>query len=108
MDSLTVVITKSDLTTLEQQQQLEAQLTQLLFQQGFTEQKIFHCSIFTGDGVDVLKAHLITLADNEKQQQNDLGFRIAINRAFHVSAQDWFYKKKFNYRELRNEELLKE
>ncbi|KJG02395.1 selenocysteine-specific translation elongation factor [Photobacterium angustum] len=86
MDSLTVVITKSDLTTLEQQQQLEAQLIQLLFQQGFTEPKIFHCSAFTGDGIDVLKAHLITLADNEKQQQNDLGFRLAIDRAFHVKG----------------------
>ena len=86
MDSLTVVITKSDLTTVEQQQQLEAQLTQLLFQQGFTEPKIFHCSAFTGDGIDVLKAHLIALADNEKQQQNDLGFRLAIDRAFHVKG----------------------
>ncbi|MCG3863141.1 MULTISPECIES: selenocysteine-specific translation elongation factor [unclassified Photobacterium] len=86
MDSLTVVITKSDLTTLAQQQQLEAQLTQLLFQQGFTEPKIFHCSAFTGDGIDELKTHLIALADNEKQQQNDLGFRLAIDRAFHVKG----------------------
>ncbi|WP_318437937.1 selenocysteine-specific translation elongation factor [Photobacterium leiognathi] len=86
MDSLTVVITKSDLTTVEQQQQLEAQLTQLLFEQGFTEPQIFHCSAFTGDGIDVLKAHLIALADNERQQQNDLGFRLAIDRAFHVKG----------------------
>ncbi|WP_305838961.1 selenocysteine-specific translation elongation factor [Photobacterium leiognathi] len=86
MDSLTVVITKSDLTTVEQQQQLEAQLTQLLFQQGFTEPQIFHCSAFTGDGIGELKAHLIALADNEKQQQNDLGFRLAIDRAFHVKG----------------------
>ncbi|WP_305459727.1 selenocysteine-specific translation elongation factor [Photobacterium leiognathi] len=86
MDSLTVVITKSDLTTVEQQQQPEAQLTQLLFQQGFTEPQIFHCSAITGDGIDTLKQHLIALCDNEKQQQEQQGFRLAIDRAFHVKG----------------------
>ncbi|WP_305843551.1 selenocysteine-specific translation elongation factor [Photobacterium leiognathi] len=86
MDSLTVVITKSDLTTVEQLQQLEAQLTQLLFQQGFTEPQIFHCSAITGDGIDTLKQHLIALCDNEKQQQEQQGFRLAIDRAFHVKG----------------------
>ncbi|WP_318479100.1 selenocysteine-specific translation elongation factor [Photobacterium leiognathi] len=86
MDSLTVVITKSDLTTVEQQQQLEGQLTQLLFQQGFTEPQIFHCSAITGDGIDTLKQHLIALCDSEKQQQEQQGFRLAIDRAFHVKG----------------------
>ncbi|WP_305373444.1 selenocysteine-specific translation elongation factor [Photobacterium leiognathi] len=86
MDSLTVVITKSDLTTVEQQQQLEAQLTQLLFQQGFIEPQIFHCSAITGDGIDTLQQHLIALCDSEKQQQAQQGFRLAIDRAFHVKG----------------------
>lgn len=86
MDSLTVVITKSDLTTVEQQQQLEATLSQLLFQYGFTQSTIFHCSAHTNDGIDELKQHLIDLADNEQQHDNTLNFKLAIDRAFHVKG----------------------
>ena len=86
MDSLTVVITKSDLTTVEQQQQLEATLSQLLFQYGFTQATIFHCSAHTNDGINALKQHLIELADNEQQHDNTLNFKLAIDRAFHVKG----------------------
>ena len=86
MDSLTVVSTKSDLTTLEQQQQLEATLSQLLFQYGFVHSTIFHCSAHTNDGIDALKQHLIDLADNEQQHDNQLSFKLAIDRAFHVKG----------------------
>ncbi|PSU74102.1 selenocysteine-specific translation elongation factor [Photobacterium phosphoreum] len=86
MDSLTVVITKSDLTSVEQQQQLEATLSQLLFQYGFTQATIFHCSAHTNDGIDALKQHLIELADNEQQHDNTLNFKLAIDRAFHVKG----------------------
>ncbi|PSU27813.1 selenocysteine-specific translation elongation factor [Photobacterium phosphoreum] len=86
MDSLTVVITKSDLTSVAQQQQLEATLSQLLFQYGFTQATIFHCSAHTNDGIDALKQHLIELADNEQQHDNTLNFKLAIDRAFHVKG----------------------
>lgn len=86
MDSLTVVITKSDLTSVEQQQQLEATLSQLLFQYGFTQATIFHCSAHTNDGINALKQHLIELADNEQQHDNTLNFKLAIDRAFHVKG----------------------
>ncbi|PSV10670.1 selenocysteine-specific translation elongation factor [Photobacterium kishitanii] len=86
MDSLTVVITKSDLTTFEQQQQLEAKLNQLLVQYGFTQATIFHCSAVTNEGIDDLKQHLIELADNEQQHDNTLNFKLAIDRAFHVKG----------------------
>ncbi|PST90168.1 selenocysteine-specific translation elongation factor [Photobacterium sp. NCIMB 13483] len=86
MDSLTVVITKSDLTSLEQQQQLEATLHQLLLQYGFTQSTIFHCSAHTNDGINELKQHLIDLADNEQQYDNTLNFKLAIDRAFHVKG----------------------
>lgn len=86
MDSLTVVITKSDLTSVAQQQQLEATLSQLLFQYGFTQATIFHCSAHTNDGINALKQHLIELADNEQQHDNTLNFKLAIDRAFHVKG----------------------
>ncbi|OBU35408.1 selenocysteine-specific translation elongation factor [Photobacterium phosphoreum] len=86
MDSLTVVITKSDLTSVEQQQQLEATLSQLLFQYGFSQATIFHCSAHTNDGINALKQHLIELADNEQQHDNTLNFKLAIDRAFHVKG----------------------
>ncbi|PSW38716.1 selenocysteine-specific translation elongation factor [Photobacterium phosphoreum] len=86
MDSLTVVITKSDLTSIAQQQQLEATLSQLLFQYGFTQATIFHCSAHTNDGIYALKQHLIELADNEQQHDNTLNFKLAIDRAFHVKG----------------------
>ncbi|SMY18185.1 selenocysteine-specific translation elongation factor [Photobacterium aquimaris] len=86
MDSLTVVITKSDLTTVEQQQQLEAKISLLLLQYGFTQTTIFHCSAITHQGIVELKQHLIELADSEQHHDDSLNFKLAIDRAFHVKG----------------------
>lgn len=87
IESLTVVLTKSDKVSKEQQQNREAELEKVLTQYGFSSWKLFACSAYTGDGIAELKQHLKAFADKCNQQPKTINsFRLAIDRAFTVKG----------------------
>ncbi|WP_299015628.1 selenocysteine-specific translation elongation factor [uncultured Photobacterium sp.] len=87
IESLTVVLTKSDKTTAEQQLARATEVENALIQYGFTQWDLFTCSAYTGQGIAELKQHLCTLATRYHQQLPDTNsFRLAIDRAFTVKG----------------------
>ncbi|HIF9481236.1 TPA: selenocysteine-specific translation elongation factor [Photobacterium damselae] len=87
MDSLTVVITKSDLVDPTTLQLRINQVENALAMQNITQWHTFTCSAITGEGIDDLKQHLVTMANTEQQKQVvGKGFRLAIDRAFSVKG----------------------
>jgi selenocysteine-specific elongation factor len=50
------------------------------------EGKVFQVSSVTGDGIDALKSHLESLRPKGRDQVLERGFRLSIDRRFHVSG----------------------
>lgn len=80
-----VAITRCDLAEPEQQQQTHAALDELLIDSCFQSGPRVDVSAVTGAGIETLRAALLSLSP-PRAAHADAGFRLCIDRAFHVSG----------------------
>jgi selenocysteine-specific elongation factor len=81
-----VVITKIDAVTPERIVELAQKARELVDTRCESEGKVFRVSSVTGDGIDALKSHLESLQPKVRDQALERGFRLSIDRRFHVSG----------------------
>ena len=81
-----VVITKIDAVTPERIVELAQKARELVDTRCESEGKVFRVSSVTGDGIDALKSHLESLQPKVRDQGLERGFRLSIDRRFHVSG----------------------
>ena len=81
-----VVITKIDAVTPERIVEVAQKARELVDTRCESEGKVFRVSSVTGDGIDALKSHLESLQPKVRDQALERGFRLSIDRRFHVSG----------------------
>jgi selenocysteine-specific elongation factor len=81
-----IVITKIDAVTPEQAIEVAQKARELVEARCDSEGKVFQVSSVTGDGIDALKSHLESLRPKGRDQVLERGFRLSIDRRFHVSG----------------------
>ena len=81
-----VVITKIDAVTPERIVEVAQRARELVDTRCESEGKVFQVSSVTGDGIDALKSHLESLQPKGRDQALERGFRLSIDRRFHVSG----------------------
>ena len=81
-----VALTKTDITSTEQQQQAAAEITELLAGTALANAPIFPVAAVSGAGIAELRAHLEAAAAGRSQRQSTGGFRLAIDRCFTLSG----------------------
>ena len=81
-----IVITKIDAVTPEQAIDVAQKARELVEARCDSEGKVFQVSSVTGDGIDALKSHLESLRAKGRDQALERGFRLSIDRRFHVSG----------------------
>ena len=87
IDSLGFVITKIDSAEPDALAATRAQVASLASASRYAGSPCFEVSAHTGEGIDALRAHLLTLSLPSKSQAGDAqGFRIAIDRVFTVEG----------------------
>ena len=83
---LDIVVTKIDAVTPERVAEVSHKARELVDAHGERAGKVFHVSTVTGDGVAELKSHLDSLRPESRDQALEQGFRLPIDRRFHVSG----------------------
>ena len=83
---LDIVVTKIDAVTPERVAEVSHKARELVEAHGERAGKVFHVSTVTGDGVAELKSHLDSLRPESRDQALEQGFRLPIDRRFHVSG----------------------
>ena len=81
-----IVVTKIDAVTPERVAEVSHKARELVDAHGERAGKVFHVSTVTGDGVAELKSHLDSLRPESRDQTLEQGFRLPIDRRFHVSG----------------------
>lgn len=81
-----IVITKTDTVTPERVVEVTLRARELVDARIDSEGKVFEVSSVTGDGIDALKSHLQSLRPQDRDQALQRGFRLSIDRRFHVSG----------------------
>ena len=81
-----IVITKIDAVTPERVVEVAQKARELVDARCESEGKVFQVSSVTGDGIDALKSHLESLQPKVRDQALERGFRLSIDRRFHVSG----------------------
>ena len=81
-----IVITKTDTVTPERVVEVTQRARELVDARIDSEGKVFEVSSVTGDGTDALKSHLQSLRPKGRDQALERGFRLSIDRRFHVSG----------------------
>ena len=81
-----IVITKIDAVAPEQAIEVAQTARELVEARCDSEGKVFQVSSVTGDGIDALKSHLESLRPEGRDQALERGFRLSIDRRFHVSG----------------------
>ncbi|MGB2198624.1 MAG: selenocysteine-specific translation elongation factor [Luminiphilus sp.] len=81
-----IVVTKIDAVTPERVAEVSHKARELVDAHGERAGKVFHVSTVTGDGVAALKSHLDSLRPESRGQALEQGFRLSIDRRFHVSG----------------------
>ena len=81
-----IVITKIDAVTPERVMEVIQKARELVDARCESEGKVFQVSSVTGDGTDALRSHLQSLRPKCRDQALERGFRLSIDRRFHVSG----------------------
>jgi len=81
-----IVITKIDAVTPERVMEVAQKARELVDSRYNSEGEVFQVSSVTGDGIDALKSHLQSMSSKGRDQALDRGFRLSIDRRFHVSG----------------------
>ena len=81
-----IVITKIDAVTPERVVQVAQKARELVDARCDSEGEVFQVSSVTGDGIAKLKSHLESLPPKGRDQALERGFRLSIDRHFHVSG----------------------
>ena len=81
-----IVITKIDAVKPERVVQVAQRARELVDARCESEGELFQVSSVTGDGIDALKSHLESLPPKGRDQALERGFRLSIDRRFHVSG----------------------
>ena len=81
-----IVITKTDTVTPERVVEVTHRARELVDARIDSEGKVFQVSSVTGDGIDALKSHLQSVRPRGRDQALERGFRLSIDRRFHVSG----------------------
>jgi len=81
-----IVITKIDAVTPERVMEVAQKARELVDTRCESEGKVFQVSSVMGDGIDALKSHLESLRPKVRDQALERGFRLSIDRRFHVSG----------------------
>jgi selenocysteine-specific elongation factor len=81
-----IVVTKIDAVTPERVAEVSHKARELVDARGGSGGEVFHVSTVTGDGVAELKSHLDSLRPESRDQALEQGFRLSIDRRFHVSG----------------------
>ncbi|MBS1142100.1 MAG: selenocysteine-specific translation elongation factor SelB [Proteobacteria bacterium] len=81
-----VALTKSDITSAEQQLQAQTAITELLADTALATAPIFPVAAVSGEGIAELRAHLEEVASELGERQTDGAFRLAIDRCFTLSG----------------------
>jgi len=81
-----IVITKIDAVTPERVVQVAQRARELVDARCESEGEVFQVSSVTGDGIDALKSHLESLPPKGRDQALERGFRLSIDRRFHISG----------------------
>lgn len=81
-----IVITKTDTVTPERVVEVTQRARELVDTRCDSEGKVFQVSSVTGDGIDALKSYLESLQPKVRDQALERGFRLSIDRRFHVSG----------------------
>ena len=84
LQSLTLVLTKTDLVDAARQADVIRETTQLLQSYGLMAEGVFPVSSVSGDGIDALRQHIYTLSADEPSPQQL--FRMALDRSFTVKG----------------------
>ena len=81
-----IVITKIDAVTPERVVEVTQRARELVDARCESEGKVFQVSSVTSDGIDALKSHLESLRPKARDKALERGFRLSIDRCFHVSG----------------------
>jgi selenocysteine-specific elongation factor len=81
-----IVITKTDTVTPERVVEVTQRARELVDARIDSEGKVFEVSSVTGDGIDALKSYLKSVRPKGRDQALERGFRLSIDRRFHVSG----------------------
>lgn len=81
-----VVVTKIDAVTPKRVAEVTREARELINARCETMGKMFQVSTVTGDGTATLKSHLESLRPKGRDQALERGFRLSIDRRFHVSG----------------------
>ena len=81
-----IVITKIDAVTPERVVEVAQRAREVVDARCDSEGEVFQVSSVTGDGIDALKSHLESLPTKGRDQALERGFRLSIDRRFHVSG----------------------
>ena len=81
-----IVITKIDAVTPERVVEVAQRAREVVDARCDSEGEVFQVSSVTGDGIDALKSHLKSLPTKGRDQALERGFRLSIDRRFHVSG----------------------
>jgi selenocysteine-specific elongation factor len=80
-----IVISKSDLADDEWMELLTDDIKQLLSDTFLENAPLFKCSVITGEGIDALRNHLLTM-QSDLSQKSSADFRYFIDRVFTMSG----------------------
>ena len=86
ISDIDVVITKIDAVTPERIVDVAQRAWELVDARCESEGKVFQVSSVTGDGIDALRSHLQSVRPKGRDQALERGFRLSIDRRFHVSG----------------------
>jgi len=81
-----IVITKIDAVTPERVMEVAQKARELVDSRCNSEGEVFQVSSVSGDGIDALKSRLQSLRPKARDQALERGFRLSIDRCFHVSG----------------------
>ena len=81
-----LVITKIDAVTSKRVREVTKKARELIDARCESEVKVFQVSSVTGDGIAPLKSHLQSLQPKDRDQALECGFRLSIDRRFHISG----------------------
>lgn len=86
VEALCVVINKVDRVDALRVSEVLQQVDALLQTRRWPEHVSFAVSSQSGQGLEALKKHLVTAAENHQRQRNTGGFRLSIDRSFNING----------------------
>lgn len=87
ISELTVAISKIDRVETARVEAVKESIASLLAARGWTNPEYFLVSSVTGQGIDTLKAHVMTASTEARTIDENEGFRLSIDRRFNVKGQ---------------------